>query len=573
MIHKIHKARALGRTLTYVMRKTGAERITGTVTGESPPEVARTMRLLTRLRPELGRAVFHVSLSAAPGEHLTAEQWARIVDDYMARMGFEGCMYLACRHSDASRDHVHVVALRVSVFGKAVPDSQDYVRGMAILRDIEAREGLQVAQRGQRELPWTDVLRVRRGLLPFRQAVATFAGQDLEEARSWRELLERLAAKGLLLLRRKSGLVITDGISHARLGDVPPFTYSFQHLRRRLGEIHDGFFEQWNRWHAGRELRGPGSAAPEHGGRGAEPGDRGPDGAPATQRPGESRPAGAAGATENTAGPPARAERTLGGDTPVGAGDREPARDDAGPDRPGRGPDGGAAQGGGQRGPGADQSTEGDGEGLILRRPGDHLPPGPAALEDVDTKRGAPGLGDPPAGAGLPLDSEPPVPALESDTPGEAVAAGRALGHDAVPPDDAGAAASVRQAAEGGREDDIGALIGLLEQHAEVATLDTEVRAARKAVEHARRALDDARGLPFGRQLDRHADLARAERRLRAAEAERSTRRPASKIEGDVVRLTRHLSRAELGRLSPAQHAQISRMSKRVREASSGLGR
>jgi hypothetical protein len=46
--------------------------------GDNPRELAKEFGEIRKLRPNLGKAVLHVSLSAAPGEHLSDAQWTEI---------------------------------------------------------------------------------------------------------------------------------------------------------------------------------------------------------------------------------------------------------------------------------------------------------------------------------------------------------------------------------------------------------------------------------------------------------------------------------------------------------------
>lgn len=62
-----------------------------------------------RLRPTLGKAVLHRSLSAAPGEKLTDEQWREVGQRYLRGMGFGDNQFAAspgipmCRTLESAR--------------------------------------------------------------------------------------------------------------------------------------------------------------------------------------------------------------------------------------------------------------------------------------------------------------------------------------------------------------------------------------------------------------------------------------------------------------------------------------
>src|SRR6185437_6370084 len=88
------------------------------------------------------KVVQHVSLSAAPGEHLNDEQWQRVAGAYMERMGFKDNQYVLVRHADTGHDHVHLLMNRVSMTGDLVSTRFDYRRQEVALDQIEREQGL-----------------------------------------------------------------------------------------------------------------------------------------------------------------------------------------------------------------------------------------------------------------------------------------------------------------------------------------------------------------------------------------------------------------------------------------------
>ena len=68
--------------------------------GHTPRELAAEFGEIRKLRPNLGKAVLHVSLSAAPGEKLTDEQWREIGKRYLDGMGLGENQFVITRHTD-----------------------------------------------------------------------------------------------------------------------------------------------------------------------------------------------------------------------------------------------------------------------------------------------------------------------------------------------------------------------------------------------------------------------------------------------------------------------------------------
>ena len=121
-----------------------AEIIGGNMVGESARELAAEFGIMRAMRPSLGNAVHHVSLSSSPGDpKLTDDDWNNVADRYMKKMGFGKSQYIMIRHHDTDHQHAHIVANRVDMNGEAVSDSHEYRRSAKAIQDIEREFGLQ----------------------------------------------------------------------------------------------------------------------------------------------------------------------------------------------------------------------------------------------------------------------------------------------------------------------------------------------------------------------------------------------------------------------------------------------
>lgn len=147
MIGKIIKGKGFGGAVRYAMQKDDGEaRLIGTnlVADKNDADAlaAEMAEHAAMLRPDVEKAVQHVSLSAAPGEHLTDEQWRRVAEAYMEKMGFKDNQYVLVRHADTGHDHVHLIMNRVSMSGELVSTQYDYRRQEIALDQIEREHGL-----------------------------------------------------------------------------------------------------------------------------------------------------------------------------------------------------------------------------------------------------------------------------------------------------------------------------------------------------------------------------------------------------------------------------------------------
>ena len=80
---------------------------------------------------------------------LTDKQLRKIACEYMERMGYGEQPYIVFKHKDISREHLHIVSLRVDEQGRKLPHDFEARRSMEILRDLECKYGLQPSVKGQ----------------------------------------------------------------------------------------------------------------------------------------------------------------------------------------------------------------------------------------------------------------------------------------------------------------------------------------------------------------------------------------------------------------------------------------
>lgn len=96
------------------------------------------------------KPILHISLNPHPDDRLTDEQLATIAQEYMEKLGYGNQPYIAYKHEDIDRHHVHIVGLRVDENGKPLSDKFEHRRSKQITRELEQKYGLHPAERQQR---------------------------------------------------------------------------------------------------------------------------------------------------------------------------------------------------------------------------------------------------------------------------------------------------------------------------------------------------------------------------------------------------------------------------------------
>ena len=96
------------------------------------------------LNPELGKAVWHTSISFNPDDaaKLTNEKMLAVAHDYLAGMGLDQTQYAIIRHHDQPHPHFHIIANRVANDGQTISDSHNYKRSEKLLQQLSQQHQL-----------------------------------------------------------------------------------------------------------------------------------------------------------------------------------------------------------------------------------------------------------------------------------------------------------------------------------------------------------------------------------------------------------------------------------------------
>ena len=205
MIANLVKGRGFRGALEYDLEPEKGVLLDTNMAGENPRELAAEFGAIRELRPGLGKAVFHASLSAAPGEQLSDAQWREIGQEYLAGMGFTDHQYVISRHTDTAHEHIHILANRIGSDGQVVSDGHDYQRQERLMREIEREYDLhEVApsREAERRAPTKGEIEqsVRTGEPSTRQRLQGLCADAAQGCDSFTVYVERLEAAGVAVI-------------------------------------------------------------------------------------------------------------------------------------------------------------------------------------------------------------------------------------------------------------------------------------------------------------------------------------------------------------------------------------
>ena len=151
MIAKISATENLGGALGYNFKKVekgeanillAAELYQSKEGRYTMEDVLADMEALIPKNCRTKKTVFHCSLNPHPDEKLSDEQLTQIAKEYMEALGYGNQPYIVFKHSDISREHIHIVSLRMDSRGQKINDKFEKRWSKQITDTLEKRFGL-----------------------------------------------------------------------------------------------------------------------------------------------------------------------------------------------------------------------------------------------------------------------------------------------------------------------------------------------------------------------------------------------------------------------------------------------
>jgi len=113
--------------------------------GDGKLDIARCMEDFKRYIPEQVRSekpIAHISLNPHPDDKLNDAELMNIAQEYMEKIGYGNQPYVVFKHSDISREHLHIVTLNVDERGRKLSDRYIHRRSKRATDALEQKYGL-----------------------------------------------------------------------------------------------------------------------------------------------------------------------------------------------------------------------------------------------------------------------------------------------------------------------------------------------------------------------------------------------------------------------------------------------
>ena len=101
-----------------------------------------------RTRHYVKEKSFHASVNPSPEDTCSEDDVLSFISALMDHLGYGSQPYLVYRHFDIEREHYHIVSVRSDRNGRKINNYYEKRRAMAFMKDVAARYGFSLAERG-----------------------------------------------------------------------------------------------------------------------------------------------------------------------------------------------------------------------------------------------------------------------------------------------------------------------------------------------------------------------------------------------------------------------------------------
>jgi hypothetical protein len=205
---------------------------------EDPETAARLMAAWARESVRTQRPVYHLVISADPGDPADRRSLSRVADAVLRELDLSEHQVLIIAHNDTAHPHMHLVVNRVHPeTHRAWENSFDWPKIEKALRAEEVALGWRVVPGKHAPVPGQEPApELERGDAPFLRIVQERGGPVLGRASTWAELEKDLEAVGLHLRIKGGGFTIHDGRQEVKASDVDRL-FSRRYMEERLGKL------------------------------------------------------------------------------------------------------------------------------------------------------------------------------------------------------------------------------------------------------------------------------------------------------------------------------------------------
>jgi len=149
MVSKANATKGSSQAIDYIMNDKGqAEELDrNLISGENGKEVLAEMREIQSLNSRCENNTYSIVLSPdASQKKFSNEELRELTQDHLKNLGLEKHQYIAYTHNSTDNQHVHIIANRIDVEGKAHNDSMISLKAQESAQKLAQDRGLHTAK-------------------------------------------------------------------------------------------------------------------------------------------------------------------------------------------------------------------------------------------------------------------------------------------------------------------------------------------------------------------------------------------------------------------------------------------
>lgn len=186
----------------------GAELLGGNMSGKNSRELAKEFAVCRKLRPNIKRPAWHVSLALPAGENIDNSMWCNIAQRFLEEMGVDINMhqYFLGKHSDTNNEHIHIGLNRIGFNGELYHGRNDVMLAIQATHKLEKEFGLQLTptfkeRKQEKSLTSNEIqMAARTGEVPARAALQNILNEALTDKLDVFAFIDRCEAAGATVI-------------------------------------------------------------------------------------------------------------------------------------------------------------------------------------------------------------------------------------------------------------------------------------------------------------------------------------------------------------------------------------
>ncbi|MBE3830700.1 relaxase/mobilization nuclease domain-containing protein, partial [Vibrio parahaemolyticus] len=206
---KVNRGNGFRGLANYILDSVkGSELLGGNMSGKNSRELSKEFAVCRKLRPNIKRPAWHVSLALPAGENIDNSMWCNVAQRFLEEMGVDINMhqYFLGKHSDTNNEHIHIGLNRIGFNGELYHGRNDVMLAIQATHKLEKEFGLQLTptfeeRKQEKSLTSNEIqMAARTGEVPARAALQNILNEALTDKLDVFAFIERCEAAGATVI-------------------------------------------------------------------------------------------------------------------------------------------------------------------------------------------------------------------------------------------------------------------------------------------------------------------------------------------------------------------------------------